>query len=73
MSKELYEYILEMREYIVKLETRIAKLEEKVNPPLSRDLGNGRRGLTQHGMNSLFDSLQGTWKKDENGEWKKVR
>jgi len=73
MSKELYDYILEMREYIVKLEQRIAKLEHKVDPPHYRDLGNGRMGLTRAGSDSIFDGLLGTWKKDENGEYKKVQ
>ena len=45
MSRELYDYIIEMREYIVKLEQRIAKLEDKVNPPHYRNLGNGRMGM----------------------------
>lgn len=73
MSRELYDYILEMREYIVKLEQRIAKLEDKVNPPHYRNLGNGRMGMTKAGMDSFMDGLVGVHKKDKDGNWKKVR
>lgn len=73
MSKELYDYILEMREYIVKLEQRIAKLEDKVNPPHYRNLGGGRMGMTKAGMDSFMEGLVGVHKKDKDGNWKKVR
>lgn len=72
--RELHQYILQLREYIATLERRIASLEKKVNPPHTRDLGNGRRGLTWHGANALMDDLVGVHQKNpQTGEWEKIR
>lgn len=72
--RELHQYISQLREYITTLERRIASLEKKVNPPHTRDLGNGRRGFTWHGANALMDDLVGVHRKNpETGEWEKLR
>ena len=72
--RELHQYVSQLREYITTLERRITSLEKKVNPPHTRDLGNGRRGFTQHGMNSFMDGLVCVHRKNsETGEWEKIR
>jgi len=73
MSKELYEYVVELRNYIMTLERRIKQLEEQVNPPETMNLGNGRRTFTRHGVSKLLDGMVGRHRKDPvTGEWKKV-
>tara|TARA_Y100001938_G_scaffold139139_1_gene205567 strand:+ start:504 stop:716 length:213 start_codon:yes stop_codon:yes gene_type:complete len=54
---ELHQYVSQLREYIVALERRIATLEKQVNPPLTMDLGNGRRTFTRAGVNKLLDNM----------------
>ena len=58
-NQEMYEYITKLRNYIVTLEKRISVLEQKVNPPETRDLGNGRRGFTRQGINNMLDGMVG--------------
>jgi len=71
--KELHQYVSQLREYIVTLERRIATLEKQVNPPLTMDLGNGRRTFTRAGVNNLLDGMVGRHRKDPvTGEWHKV-
>ena len=84
---ELHQYVSQLREYIVTLERRIEALEsqvhptsepiqswKKVIPPRTRDLGNGRRGFTRAGINSLMDGLVGAHRRNpETGEWEKIR
>ena len=55
----MYEYITKLRDYIVTLEKRISVLEQKVTPPETRDLGNGRRGFTRQGINNMLDGMVG--------------
>ena len=70
---ELHQYVSQLREYIVALERRIATLEKQVNPPLTMDLGNGRRTFTRAGVNNLLDGMVGRHRKDPvTGEWHKV-
>jgi hypothetical protein len=69
---ELHQYVSQLRDYIVTIERRIETLEKQVNPPKTVNLGNGRIGLTQHGMNSFFDGLVGRHRKNtKTGEWEK--
>ena len=73
-NQELYQHVLELRKYIEALEQRIKVLEKKVDPPHTKDMGNGRRAFTGHGVRSIMDSLVGVHKKDPvTGEWKKIR
>lgn len=73
MSKELYEYVAELRNYIMTLERRIESLEKQVNPPETVDLGNGRTTFTGHGIRKMLDGMVGRHRKDPvTGEWKKV-
>ena len=73
MSKELYEYVTELRNYIMTLERRIESLEKQVNPPETVDLGNGRTTFTGHGIRKMLDGMVGRHRKDPvTGEWKKV-
>ena len=58
-NQEMYEYITKLRNYIVTLEKRISVLEQKVTPPETRDLGNGRRGFTRQGINNMLDGMVG--------------
>jgi hypothetical protein len=58
-NQEMYEYITKLRDYIVTLEKRISVLEQKVTPPETRDLGNGRRGFTRQGINNMLDGMVG--------------
>lgn len=58
-NQEMYEYITKLRDYIVTLEKRISVLEQKVTPPETRDLGNGRRGFTRQGINNILDGMVG--------------
>ncbi len=58
-NQEMYEYITKLRNYIVTLEKRIGVLEQKVTPPETRDLGNGRRGFTRQGINNMLDGMVG--------------
>ena len=58
-NQEMYEYITKLRDYIVTLEKRISVLEQQVNPPETRDLGNGRRGFTRQGINNMLDGMVG--------------
>ena len=73
MSKELYEYVAELRNYIMTLERRIESLEKQVNPPETVNLGNGRTTFTGHGIRKMLDGMVGRHRKDPvTGEWKKV-
>ena len=49
-NQEMYEHILELRKYIKTLEQRIKILEAKVDPPKTKDMGNGRIAFTGHGV-----------------------
>ena len=35
------------------------QVEQKVTPPETRDLGNGRRGFTRQGINNMLDGMVG--------------
>jgi len=69
---ELHQYVSQLRDYIVTLERRIETLEKQVNPPKTVDLGNGRIGLTHHGVESMLQGLVGRHRKNtKTGKWEK--
>jgi len=73
-NQEMYEHILELRKYIKTLEQRIKVLEAKVDPPKTKDMGNGRIAFTGHGIRQWMDDLVGVHRQDPvTGEWKKIR
>ena len=68
---ELHQYVSQLREYIVTLERRIATLEKQVNPPLTIDIGDGRRrSFTRAGINKLLDG-HGMKRKSAKAVWEK--
>ena len=58
-NQEMYEYIVKLSNYIETLEQRIKVLEQKMDPPETYDMGNGRKGITRKGINGILDGMVG--------------